>query len=347
MFKTAKEISYELLEESKEAQKNPREIVGIADYGPDWPRWNALTSGPQEKTFTLLMARPKVGKSTLMSQWLPDLAIQAQDAGKVVKVVTLETTMKTYQRRAAARMAKISDPLRIRKGLLDVAESKRYRLALKTLSELPIHYLSNEYDMTEEEAMREGSSAIGIGAIEDFIRDPRAFLWVIDHIGLINRRNTGRSDQQLAEIADRLAYISNRYVGGIGISHLNRDSLDGGLPSFENIAGTDVLGRNAGALYFLWRPFFESRSRTPEDVQMMEAMGGDPGLLIFFSRDEGYGQTGIFWNKELVSFEESDIREEDMPRPGQSRRGGERRRSQPHEDSPERVEHVNSRGGAS
>ena len=124
----------------------------------------------------------------------------------------------------------------------------------------------------------------------------------------------------MASIADRLAYISNRYVGGIGISHLNRESLDGGLPSFENIAGTDVLGRNAGALYFLWRPFFESRTRTPEDVQMMDAMGGDPGLLIFFSRDEGYGQTGIFWNRDLVSFEESDTREEDLPRPGQGNR---------------------------
>lgn len=313
--------------------------MGIADYGPDWPRWNALTSGPQEKTFTLLMARPKVGKSTLMSQWLPDLAIQARDAEKVVKVVTLETTIKTYQRRAAARLAKISDPLRIRKGVLDMAESKRYRLALKTLSQLPIHYLSNEYDMTEEEAMREGNSAIGMDKIEAFIRQRDTFLWIIDHIGLINRRNTGgRQDEQLASIADRLAYISNRYVGGIGISHLNRDSLDGGLPSFENIAGTDVLGRNAGALYFLWRPFFESRNRTPEDIQMVEAMGGDPGLLIFFSRDEGYGQTGIFWSKELVSFEESDIREEDLPRPGQGRRGGERRqttgRNQPHEDSP-------------
>lgn len=333
--KTAEELSYELLEESKAAQKNPRDIVGIADYGPEWPRWNALTSGPQEKTFTLLMARPKVGKSVLVSQWLPDLALQAQDAGKVVRVVTLETTMKTYQRRAAARLAKITDPLRIRKGLLEPEEAKRYRLALKTLSQLPIEYLSNEYDMTEEQTMREGNSAIGMGQIEAFVRKPDTFLWIIDHIGLINRKSTTRSDQQLGEIADRLAYISNRYVGGIGISHLNRDSLGGGLPSFENIAGTDVLGRNAGALYFLWRPFFETRTRTPEDVQMMEAMGGDPGLLIFYSRDEGYGQTGIFWKRELVSFEESDKTEENMPRPGQGQRRQNTGRNQPHEDRPD------------
>lgn len=256
-----------------------------------------------------------------MSQWLPDLARQARDAQKVVRVVTLETTVKTYQRRAAARLAHITDPLRIRKGLLDDTESKRYRLALKTMSQLPIDYLSNEYDMSEDEAMQSGSSQIGMSVIEEFIRQPNTFMWIIDHIGLINRRSTsGRADEQMASIADRLAYISNRYVGGIGISHLNRESLDGGLPSFENIAGTDVLGRNAGALYFLWRPFFESRTRTPEDVQMMDAMGGDPGLLIFFSRDEGYGQTGIFWNRDLVSFEESDTREEDLPRPGQGNR---------------------------
>lgn len=273
-----------------------------------------------------------------MSQWLPDLALQAKDKGKVVRVVTLETTMKTYQRRSAARLAKISDPLRIRKGLLEQEELKRYNLALKTLSQLPIRYLSNEYDMSEEELMRVGSSAIGMSQIEDFIRQPDTFLWVIDHIGLINRKNIGsRNDEQLAAIADRLAFISNRYVGGIGITHLNRESLDGGLPSFENIAGTDVLGRNAGALYFLWRPFFESRNRTPEDIAMMEAMGGDPGLLVFYSRDEGYGHTGIFWNKNLASFEESDIREEDLPRPGQGQRrqggGGQQQRVQESNDS--------------
>jgi replicative DNA helicase len=323
--KSSKDISIELLRQSNEAQANPKEIFGIANFGTDWPILNKLSRGLQHKTFTVLMARPKVGKSMLVSQWVPDLALQAQEAGKVLRIVTLETTMTTYQQRTASQLAGIRDPLRIRAGYLDAEERKRYKQALKTLHELPIEYLSNEYDMTEEQALIGGYSAIGLDQIEQFIRQQDTFLWVIDHMGLINRKSMGKGPtEQLEAISNRLAILSTRYVGGIGITHLNRNSLDGGVPSFENIAGTDVFARDPGALYFLWRPFFESRRKTPEDLEMMEAMGGDPGLLIFKSRNEGDGSVGLFWSKEYASFTETDKREGEIPLPGggRPRRGG-------------------------
>jgi len=239
----------------------------------------------------------------------------------VLRVVTLETTMGTYLGRTAANLAGIRDPLRVRAGTLDSQERKDYKLALRTMNGLPIEFLSNEYDMSEEETFQARYSGIGLTEIEEFVRQPDTFLWVVDHAGLINRQTvSGRGNtEQLEHIANKLTLIANRYVGGIAISHLNRSSLDGGTPSFENIAGTDTFGRNAGAIYFLWRPFFESRNRTPEDLEMMRAMGGDPGLIIFKSRSEGNGSVGIFWNNELAGFEESDNDEEDIPRPGQGR----------------------------
>lgn len=313
-----------MLEQSKEAQANPREIFGIAHFGDSWPRLNKLTRGIQEKTFTLLLARQKVGKSTLISQFLPEWGLQAKSAGKVLRVVTLETTMKTYLGRTAAQLAGIKDPLRIRAGMLSSQEQAEYKEALRTLYKLPIEFLSNEYDMSQEETFRAGYSGIGMAEIEEFVRRDDTFLWVVDHVGLINRqteRGKGNTEQ-LEQIANRLTIIANRYVGGVGIHHLNRGSLDGGTPSFENIAGTDVFGRNAGALFFLWRPFFEARNRTPEDLEMMRAMGGDPGLIIFKSRSEGNGSVGIFWSNDYAAFEESDKDEENIPRPGQSRRRG-------------------------
>lgn len=304
--------------QSKEAQANPREIFGIANFGDSWPKLNILTRGLQHKTFTVLAARPKVGKSTLISQFIPDFAIQARDARKVLRIVTLETTMATYLQRTAAQLAGIKEPLRIRAGMLDKQERRDYALALQTLRDLPIEFLSNEYDLSERETYQPGFSAIGMRNIEEFVRQDDTFLWVVDHAGLINRQDQGRgTTEQLEAIANRLTFIATRYVGGIAITHLNRMSLAGGMPSFENLAGTDVFGRNAGQLYFLWRPFFEARNRTPEDLEMIKAMGGDPGLIIFKSRSEGNGSVGIFWNTELAAFEESDIREEDLPRPGQ------------------------------
>lgn len=320
-IKKAGDISLELLEQSKAAQASPKEVFGLAHFGPAWPRLNLLTRGIQPRTFTLFLARQKVGKSTFISQMLPEWGVQAREVGKVVRVVTLETTMLTYLGRTAAQLAGIRDPLRIRAGMLEKGEVKNYRLALRTLNGLPVEFLSNEYDMAEEETFQARYSGIGLGQVEEFVRQPDTFLWVVDHVGLINRQGQGKgATEQLEAIANKLTFLSNRYVGGIGIHHLNRNSLDGGTPGFENIAGSDVFGRNAGALYFLWRPFFEARNRTPEDLQLMKSMGGDPGLLIFKSRSEGNGAVGVFWRDETASFEESDRSEEDLPRPGQAAR---------------------------
>lgn len=314
-----------MLKQSNEAQKNPKEIFGLANFGPDWPRLNRLTRGIQPKTFTVLAARPKVGKSTFISQMLPDFAIQARDEGKVLRVVTLETTMATYLGRTAANLAKIQDPLRVRAGMLEPWEQKNYKLALKSLNGLPIEFLSNEYDMQEDETLIGGYSAIGMDEIEAFIRQDDTFFWVVDHMGLINRRNMGKNTmEQLEGIANKLTVVANRYVGGIGITHLNRNALDGGPPGIENIAGTDVFARNAGAMYLLWRPMFESRRRTPEDLELVEALGGDHGLIRFSSRSEGSGSVGIFWRNAIASFEETDMREEDIIRPGAGREGTRR-----------------------
>lgn len=332
----------------KAAEVNPREIFGVANFGPDWPRLNKLTRGLQEKTFTVLAARPKVGKSTFISQMLPDLAVQARAAKKVLRIVTLETTMTTYLLRTAANLAKIKEPLRIRAGMLEPWERKNYGLALESLKSLPIEFLSNEYDMHEDETMIGGYSAIGMEQVEQFIRQDDTFVWVVDHMGLINRRNMGKNTmEQLESIANQLTVLSNRYVGGIGITHLNRTALDGGPPGIENIAGTDVFARNAGAMYLLWRPVFESRRRTPEDLELIEALGGDHGLIRFHSRSEGSGSVGMFWRNETASFEETDMREEDILRPGVGREGNRRngdnqrgvsRRVSPRDNPPTRHE---------
>jgi DnaB-like helicase C terminal domain len=326
--KSSSQISRGLAEQYKEVQANPQAVFGIANFGPAWPHLNGLSRGLQRKTFTVLMARQKVGKSMLISQWVPEFALQAKAVGKVLRIVTLETTMDTYHMRTAAKLAAIQNPMRIREGTLTKPERLRYFQALKDLDSLPIEYLSNEYDLSEEEdeeKSRIGSGSIGMQEVEGFIRQPDTFLWIIDHMGLIRRQNTGKgANEQLAAIADQLTYISNRFVGGIGITHLNRSSIDGGPPGFENIAGTDVFGRNAGALYWLWRPYYEARSHSAEDEEMEEALGGDHGLLIFKSRNEGNGTVGVFWSKSYAGFTETDLREGNIPMPGQGRRAATR-----------------------
>ena len=275
---------------------------------------NRLTGGPQANHFMVLASRPKVGKSMLVSGWLPWIAHQAAQQGKVVRVVTLETTMASYQSRSAAMLARLNDPLNIRRGMLNKDEVDRYYRALAKLRDLPIEYLSNErdLDMTPEQAMRDGASGVSLVDIRKFVAQRDTFLWVIDHIGLI-ATDTYSADRMVG-ITNGLTDLAHKFVGGIAITHLTRASV-GGIPSIESLSSTDQLGRNADALYLIYRPFAVRTGLTPEQLATIDGFGGDPGAIFFKSRDEGAGTVGVVWKSGLASFVEADWEEDEIPLP--------------------------------
>lgn len=315
-------ISIALKHDSEAMQANPKDIFGYWNYGERWPKLNELTGGGQENVYTVFVSRPKIGKSMFWSGVVPAIAQQAKSVNKVVRIVTLETTMKAYQRRMAAMLGAIKNPLAIRRGRLSDEEVADYDKALKILAKLPIEYLSNERIvtnngfLTEEETMIEGGSTISMRDIWDFVKQPDTFMWIVDHTGLISERGMGIKDRT-DTIADKLASLANRYVGGVAISHLNRASVGGGIPSIENIANSDKQGQNAGAIYLLTRPYKESRTLTADDYAIMDAKQGDEGLIRFHSRDEGSGSVVVFWSDIYASFSELEKTERDLRMPGQ------------------------------
>lgn len=306
---SSQKVSEALLDEFEQALKNPREIFGYAHFGERWPKLNHMTAGIQPHNLSVLVARPKVGKSMLAAGWVPAIAEQAVAAGQVLRIITLETTKKSYQRRAAAIMARIPDPMNIRRGMgMTEKEQKDYRAALQYLAMLPIEYLSNDRDLEEVETYQAGASGVSYDMIQEFVEQDDTFWWLLDHIGLVSDLSNTSGDNMagsLFKLANRFSDMAHRGASGMLITHLTRASIGGGVPGIESIAGSDQIGRNAEQIYLLWRPFFEARNLEPEDREMMKV--GDPALLQYYSRDEGGGLDVLWWDAKLASFSEMDI----------------------------------------
>lgn len=305
-IKTSADTSRELREELNAALLHPREIFGYGHYGERWPRLNTMSGGLQPKTLGVLAARPKVGKSMLAAGWVPGIAEQAMMEGMVVRVVTLEMTRKSYQRRMAAIMAEIADPMNIRRGTITQEEVKRYQRALNWLESLPIEYLSNEVDLTEEEAMLVGNSPVTFDELNRFVRgDGDTYWWLLDHIGLVaDLDSNGDITRSIYNLANKLVTLAHTSAAGLVITHLTRTSA-GQMPTIESIAGSDQVGRNADTIMLLSRPFRDAANLTDDEIELLK--DGEPALLQYISRDEGTGIDVLWWDKALAAFGEMEV----------------------------------------
>jgi hypothetical protein len=305
--RTSAETSDELRVEANEAASHPREIFGYGRYGDgkQWGQTDKATGGLQPHSFSLLASRPKRGKSMLAAAWLPYIAEQALAEEQVVRVVTLEMKRMSYQRRAAAILSGIQDPKRIKQGYLTPEEMKRYTRALDILASLPIEYLSNEEDLTEEKALLVGNSPVNFDEMAEFIRAPgkdKTYWWLLDHIGLLADLRAYRDvTTSIVELANKLAGLCHTVATGLIITHLTRASV-GSAPTIESISGSDQLGRNADQIFLLSRPYMDAGSLSQEDAEATK--DGEIAFLQFISRDEGGDTIPLWWNKHTATFDE-------------------------------------------
>lgn len=310
--RTAADTSNELRDELHRAMSNPGEFYGYARHSArnKWLRLDRITGGIQPKTLTILAARPKRGKSMLAAGWIPEIAYQAMEHDKVVRVVSLEMQRKSYQRRMAAIMAEIADTKRIKQGMLDADELKRYERALDELSSLPIEYLTNEVDLDEEGTFVPGNSSVTYKDMRDFIRgkhDPderETFWWVLDHIGLLHDLTPeGDLTGSIYAMANNLQELAMQTTSGLVITHQTKASR--GEQTMESVAGSDQVIRNADFIYLLGRPYMDKGELTDEEREEIKDV--EPAYLTVFSRDEGGGRVEMLWDNHAASFSELEI----------------------------------------
>ena len=302
-MKTAQQVVRSLREESKAAQRNPRELFGYANFGPTFPRLNRAKGGIQPKEYGVLASQPKTGKSMLVTQVLPSLAMQAleEGLGRTVDVVTLEMTEEAFLRRAAAIMAQIRDPFDIRRGYLSKAEVEAYQGALETLSRLPIRFLAPATSLTEEQALMYGNSTIGIKEVRSFVTK-NTFIWFLDHIGLLSDLATSDLRLGLVKLYKELQYLAKTTASGIVITHLNR-TANGKLPNISQLSESSEGGKAADCIYLLSRPFSEKRDELTE-AQAASLKMGEPAYLLIASRDGVSDLFPLWWNAQGAFFTE-------------------------------------------
>lgn len=307
-IRTTEEVGKLLFEQLDKAMSNPNDIFGYARYGNGeaWKQLDVMSGGMQEYNLQVLAARPKVGKSMWVSGIIPFVAEQAVEVDKIVRIVTLETTEEAYLMRIAAIMAKINDPMNIRRGKLTPEEATRYKKALKRLQSLPIEFLAIGRELEFEETMIPGNSGVTTNDVWDFVRGNRSregetFWWVLDHAGLLKNVTQSKDvTSGIVSVIDSMTNLAHSVVTGMVITHLTRASV-GGKVTLASLAGADQWGRNLDVGLLIERPMMD-RELEPEDVALFDE--GEPAFMHFFSRNENMGVIPMMWKHKQASFEE-------------------------------------------
>ena len=293
------EITDELRKEAYERRAAPSDIWGYASYGKDWPMLNKLTGGIQLNKMQFLYARMKHGKSMVAAALIPAIAAQAADAGKVVRVVSLEMSKKMYVRRMAAILAKVPDGSRILRGDWVGQEEafQRYIDSIDYIATLPIIFWDKPIDTDKLERFIAGDfHAKGSPRRE-------TFWWVLDHVGLLSNISGGSAQyQDQVATANKVMQICHDIATGLIIGHANRAGKDG-VPSLSNISGTDQWGKNLDEAWALWRPLMGQVATSTDDDDDEEA-SSEPAIMQITQRDGPGGNVVLVWSKKYAQFRE-------------------------------------------
>lgn len=214
-----------------------------------------------------------------------------------MRVITLEMDAEAYQRRMAAIIANVPDPIRIESGHLTTEERQRYHAALAHIMELPIEYYDEPMDFGVLSAIITASGKP---------KPPKTFWWVLDNFGLLRDLDGGKNAYGgMVSLANNVQMLCQRSATGMIVTHLNRASV-GKRPSLESVAGTDQISRNADELLLLWRRFQDADI----DPKILET--GEPGELVCISRNRAGGIVPLWWEPTTAHYKELTIEEAEL-----------------------------------
>ena len=297
----------ELHQEETAAAANPRVVYGYARYGTtptklalkrnpeakgEWWHLDYSTHGIHKNNLIYLGGRQKTGKSMLLASWIPNIAAQCPE-GEVVRLFSLEMSVKMFYERMAAIRAFIPDPINIKTGFLTEQQRDAYHFQLDYLDTLPIDIHDTRMDFRR------------LASIVDNPKEP-TFFWALDNFGLMGDLGSAKEGgvTGAVQLANNLQDLAQGLVTGLVVGHLNRASV-GKRPDLSGIAATDQLGRNADEILLLHR--IEDTYQIPPDTF---ENGLTPAELIIYSRHRAGGNELLWWSRKHAQFRE--MPQEDM-----------------------------------
>lgn len=273
---SSKRAAQNLMGQVRERMKDPTYVWGIP-WG--FPRLDKMTGGIQHEEMCVLIARPGVGKSAFAGQAALNVAQYFKDEGiaKVVRVISLEMSAESYQKRIACYKADVSIS-KVNSGFLTKEEMGRFEKALDEIAELDIQYIDQVLQPDHIKRF-----------IEDTKRGECGF-WVLDHMQIISNMNTDSTHSFLTQTAHIIRELSRSVAPSLILSQMNRkaEERQDKRPQLSDIFGSDGIGQDARRVIGLYREDIynklndeERKQPQPAEVIVLKANNGQLGTVDF------------------------------------------------------------------
>jgi replicative DNA helicase len=227
----------------------------------------------------VLIARPGVGKSAFLGQVSLNVAeyFKAKGINKVVRIITLEMSAESYQKRIACYKADVSIS-KVNSGFISHEEMARFVRALDEIAELNIQYIDQ---VLEPDTIRR--------FIEDTKRGVCGF-WGLDHMQIISNMQTDSTHSFLTQTAHIIRELSRSVAPSLILSQMNRkaEERQDKRPQLSDIFGSDGIGQDARRVIGLYREDIynklndeERKQPQPSEVIVLKANNGQLGTVDF------------------------------------------------------------------
>lgn len=220
--------------------------------------------GLHNQEFTVIGARPGIGKTTLALQIAQNIARK----GKEVTIISLEMSDTQLIQKLIASKARINS-YKMRRGTLEEADFEKIRDVSENISNLPITLISR---------------ATTIQKIETTIRKLKnknqLDLVIIDYIQLIkNNKKLPSREQEVADITRTLKLLSLELdIPIIGLCQLNRNATKA-EPTLADLRESGSIEQDADNVWFLYQEKEDESNVVDVTLKIAKQRAGEIGKV--------------------------------------------------------------------
>lgn len=207
-------------------------LTGIFDL-------DAVTNGLHPEEFTVIGARPGIGKTTLALQ----IASKIAEKGIAVGIISLEMSDTQLMQKIISREANV-DSNKLRLGNLDNNEQDKISLAIGEITTKPFFINTRARSIQDIELYaRRLKNKNDLG------------LLIVDYLQLVKSKNKFNSrEQEVAEISRSLKLLSlELQIPIIGLCQLNRNAARTTIPTLADLRESGAIEQDADNVIFLYK----------------------------------------------------------------------------------------------
>jgi len=257
------------------------------------PDFDRKIGGLEAGTYSILAARPGVGKTA----FLASIAINAALRGESVTFVTYEMSDESVLRRLAANLARVSvQDIKLQR--LTDRDRDRVKTGIVDVQKLPIAI--------------ESFAGRRIDELVFLIRGARSRLVIVDYLQIIpNSERAATQNERLEEVSGKLSALAKSLGTRLLVaSQLNRvPENDSSPPALHHLRGSGAIEQDADSVIFLHRSDYQAETTDVSDVQVIvaKARDGETGkIMVQFHRPTSrFFQVDNVHNPDLFQREEA------------------------------------------